>query len=272
MTANRESLPEFSGKESPRKPLAVSNWKMSMTVAEGIEWLQEFRALAGDLLQAVDVVVCPPFTTLRPVWEVMKDSPIQLGGQDVSAYTDVARTGEISAKLLVDAGCQWVLLGHWEARRYSGDDDHSVNRKVHVAIEAGLRPILLVGEARDEDSSSMVALRARLSRTLGGCRAEEAARMAFIYEPEAAIGADEPTGMERVGEGCRTIRTWVSERWGESVGRAAPIIYGGSVSPEHAGRLLSIPDLDGLGASRKGRDPEAFYEIVRQIVSVKGVG
>jgi triosephosphate isomerase len=270
MTDNHDSQKGFSSQGPPRKPLALSNWKMTMTMAESLRWVNEFHALAEGLLQEVEVVVCPPFTALWAVKDSLKGTAIQLGGQNISAWTEIARTGEISAQLLVDVGCQWVMLGHWEARRYSGDDDHSVNRKVHIALEAGLRPILLVGEGRDEECSSKQLLEERLERLLAGCRGEQAARMVFTYEPEIAIGAEEPAVGERVARGCGTIRRWLNQNWGEAVGEKARIIYGGSVSPERASELLSIPDMDGLGASREGRDPQAFYKIVRQIASTRG--
>ena len=109
------------------KPLALSNWKMAMTVAESLAFVRDFEAIAGDLLDEVDVVICPPFTALRPVAQALRGSRIQLGGQNIALTADLARTGEISAALLADVGCRWVMLGQWEVRRYLGDDDAAVN-------------------------------------------------------------------------------------------------------------------------------------------------
>ncbi len=240
-----------------------------MTIAESIGFVQELEQLAGDLLDAVDVVVCPSYTALWPVAQVLQESRLQLGAQNVAPVADLARTGEVSAALLADVGCHRVMLGHWETRRNLGDDDVSVNSKVHLALQAGLAPILLVGEARDEGGPTDVLLEARLARVLQGCKATQVQRMAFVYEPEGAIGVAEPITPEDVARGCCVMRNWLRKQWGETVADSVRIIYGGSVAPDHAAELLTVPDLDGLGASRKGRNPGAFVEILRQIAQVK---
>lgn len=253
-----------------RKPLALSNWKMAMTVAESLAFVHDFEAIMGDLLDRVDIVICPPFTALWPVAQALGDSRIQLGGQNIAPTADLACTGEISAALLADVGCRWVMLGHWEVRRHLGDDNAVVNRKVHLALEAGLVPILLIGEARDEQSSSVDALGRQLERVLAGCSGEQVQTMAFIYEPEATIGVGAPTSPEHVADGCGFIRDWLRGRWGDAVAESVRIIYGGSVAPEYAADLLACPDVDGLGATRRGRDAAIFAEIVRLIARSRG--
>src|SRR5919109_4038648 len=166
----------------PRRPLALSNWKMAMTVAEGLAFVRDFQGLAGDLLAAVDVILCPPFTALWPVGQALRGGRVQMGGQNIAPSGDPARTGEISAALLADAGCRYVMLGHWEVRRHLGDDDAAVHRKLHMALAAGLSPILLIGEARDDAGPLETALERHLARVLEGCRAEQVATMAFVYE------------------------------------------------------------------------------------------
>jgi triosephosphate isomerase len=242
---------------------------MAMTIPESLSFVEELGQLAGDLLDAVDVVICPPYTALWPVAQVLQESRLRLGAQNMAPVADLARTGEVSAALLADVGCHWVMLGHWETRRNLGDDDVSVNSKVHLALQAGLAPILLVGEARDEDGPLDVLLEARLTHVLQGCEATQVERMAFVYEPEGAIGVAEPVTAEHVASGCRVVRNWLRKQWGETVAESVRIIYGGSVAPDHAADLLAAPDLDGLGASRKGRDPGTFVEILRQIAQVK---
>jgi len=255
-----------------RKPLALANWKMAMTVAESLAFVRQFEVLAGELLDAVDVVLCPPFTALWAVAGVLRGSRLQLGGQDIAPTADPARTGQISAALLADVGCRWVMLGHWEIRRNLGDDDGAVNHKVHLALEAGLSPILLVGEARDDPAPPQEALARKLSRVLAGCRAEQVATMAMVYEPEAAIGVTAPAAPDHVATGCAFIRGWLRRRWGGAVAERVRIIYGGSVAPEYAADLLTAPDVDGLGATRRGRDPATFLEIVRQIQGARNHG
>jgi triosephosphate isomerase len=242
---------------------------MAMTVSESLRFVQQMEQLAVGLLETVDIVICPPFTALWPVSQALQGSRLQLGAQDVAPTDALARTGEISAALLADAGCQWVMLGHWEVRRHRADDDAAVNRKVHLVLEAGIRPILLVGEPEDGVDAPEAAMRRQLTRVLKGCQGEQVARMVFVYEPEGAIGVSAPAGQEHVTAGCRFIRHWLQKEWGASVAEDVRIIYGGSVAPENAADLLAIPDLDGLGATRRGRDPVTFTAIVEAIAEAK---
>ncbi len=276
----------------PRKPLALANWKMAMTVAESLAFVHGFSALAGDCLNVVDVILCPPYTALGPLAKTLDEIyphtdgqdippsspntqhaprvPIQLGAQNVASSTDPARTGQISAALLVDVGCEWVMLGHWEVRRHLGDDDVLVNCKVHLALEGGLRPILFISEERDESVSLVEILEGHLACVLDGCTAEQVARMAFVYEPEEAIGASAPTSPEHVAAACTCIRNWLRREWGEAAADRARILYGGSVTTEFAPDLLECSYLDGLAATRSGRDSVTFAEIVRLIANVWG--
>jgi triosephosphate isomerase len=244
---------------SSRKPFALANWKMAMTISESLAFVHAFGAAVGDLAQAVDVVVCPPCTALHAVAQALADSPIGLGAQ------------EISAPLLADAGCEWVMLGHWEIRRRTGETDADVNRKMHAALGAGLRPILLMGEAASERGRAEERLAARLPHLFAGCGPEQVAQMAVVYEPEWTIGVREPASPAAVAAGCGFIRRWIGEEYGAGVAEGMRVIYGGSVAPEYAGGLLASPEVDGLGASRKGRDPVAFAEIVQLIAAAKGL-
>jgi triosephosphate isomerase len=254
-----------------RKPFAIANWKMAMTISESLAFVREFRAAIGALEQTVDVVLCPPYTALHAVAQALAASPIGLGAQDVSAATGKAHTGEISASLLADAGCQWVMVGHWEIRRRTGATDTDINRKLHAAFQAGLRPILLVGEGTTERDQAEKALAERLPLIFAGCGAEQAARMTVIYEPEWTIGVKEPASPDYVASGCRFIRQWLRQRYGSDVADSVRTIYGGSVAPEYAEGLLTSPEVDGLGASRKGRDPNEFAKIVQLIAAAKGL-
>ncbi len=253
----------------PRKPLALANWKMAMTATESLAFVQDFQALAGHCLDAVDVILCPPYTALGLVADILDGEVLQTGAQNMAASADLAHTGQISAALLVDVGCEWVMLGHWEVRRDLGDDDALVNRKVRLALEAGLRLIPFVGEAHDESAPLAEVLEGHLGRVLDGCTAEQVARMAFVYEPEGAIGASAPTSPEHVAAACMCMRGWLRCQWGEAAAERTRIIYGGSVAPEFAPDLLECPDLDGLAATRRGRDPAVFAEIVRRIVDAR---
>jgi len=252
-----------------RKPVAVSNWKMAMTIAESVAWVRRFQATADAWLDAVDVVICPPFTSLSATAQALRGSRIELAGQNMAPTLDPERMGQVSAELLIDAGCQRVVLGHWEVRRHLGDDDDIVNRKVRLALDTGLAPMLLVGEGRQEKAPLQHVLRSRLDRVLAGCRAEQVEIMILTYEPESAIGVPEPASPAHAAAGCGIIREWISERWGNTVANRVRLTYGGSVAPDYASGLLSSPDIDGLGATRRGRNPEAFAEIVRQVARIR---
>jgi triosephosphate isomerase len=256
--------------ETSRKPFALANWKMAMTISESLAFVHAFGAAVGDLARAMDVVVCPPYTALHAVAQALAGSPIALGAQDLCAAPGKAHTGEISAPLLSDAGCEWVMLGHWEIRRRTGESDADVNHKMHAALGAGLRPILLIGETITERERAEETLAARLPHLFASCGPEQVVQMAVVYEPEWTIGVREPASPGNVAAGCGFIRQWIGGEYGAGVAESMRVIYGGSVAPEYAGGLLASPEVDGLGASRKGRDPVAFAEIVRLIAAAKG--
>jgi triosephosphate isomerase len=141
---------------------------------------------------------------------------------------------------------------------------------VYLTLGAGLAPILFVGEAGDEEASLVEALEIQLARVLEGCEGPQmAATMAFVYEPEGAIGVSAPTAPEHVAAGCEAIRNWLRNRWGDAMAEDVRIVYGGSVAPEHAPGLLVCPELDGLAATRRGRNAATFAEIVRLIAGAR---
>ncbi len=253
-----------------RRPFALANWKMSMTVEETRAFIRQFLPLVEGFVDRVDIVICPPYTALYMARLELEGSGVQLGAQNLHPGPGLAWTGEISAQLLADVGCTWVMLGHWERRRHFGEDDEFVNRKVQAALEAGLRPILLVGEPADYSGEPESFLSKQLEVLTRGCSARDIERMVFVYEPEGAIGVERPASLERIKKGCAFLRERLREAFGEAAWKVR-IIYGGSVSPEFAPAILSIPDVDGLGATRKGRDPGTFASIVRLIAETKGV-
>jgi triosephosphate isomerase len=251
----------------------MANWKMEMTIVESLAYLRRFQEQAGRLTTQVQVILCPPYTSLYPMAQALGASPIELGVQTVSAAAGGARTGEVSAQLVADAGARWALLGHWELRRHMGETDEMVNHKVHRALEAGLRPMLLVGEACDVGAELVgTALGRQLACVLDGCSTEQVAAMVIVYEPESTIGVTEPAPPDHIHAGCRWIRHWLATHLGGDTAQAVRILYGGSVSPASARNLLALPDVDGFGASRKGRDPDAFCELVQLIAQARSPG
>jgi triosephosphate isomerase len=254
-----------------RKPLALANWKMAMTISKSLAFVEQFQIAVGTLAELVDIVLCPPYTALYAVSHALTKTSIDVGAQNLCAAPGSAHTGEISAPLLVDAGCRWVVVGHWEIRRQRTETDRDLNKKLHAAFQADLRPILLVGEEANERGSVEEAFSERLPHLFADFGPGQAAQMALVYEPEWTIGVQEPAPDDYIGDGCSFIRGWIEQNFGEGAAQKARIIYGGSVSPGYAIGLLSSPDVDGLGAGRKGRDPVAFAEIVRLIAAAKGL-
>jgi triosephosphate isomerase len=242
---------------------------MAMTIEESLAWAQKFLGLIDGLLDVVEVVVFPPFTALWAMHRALQGHRIQLGGQNMAPTKDLARTGEISAALLKDVGCERVLLGHWEVRHHLGDDDDAINSKVRLACDAGLAPVLLVGEAQDEEMPCMEVLGGRLARLLDGCRSQDVERMILVYEPETAIGKSAPLAPEEAAAGCAFIRRWIGEQWGERTADRVRLMYAGSLAPQFADDLLYSPEIDGVGGTRRGRNAETFATIVRHVAQVK---
>jgi triosephosphate isomerase (TIM) len=246
-----------------RKPLVLANWKMAMTISESRAFISRFTHLADAYLISVDVILCPPYTAIYALAQLPIHAGIALGGQDISIHEDPSHTGEISAPLLKDAGCTWVMLGHWESRRRSNEDDAVVNKKIHLAFGAGLKPVVLFGESTTD--ASQAGLNSRLEVLLHGLTPEQAGEFAFVYEPESHIGGSRPVTPDHAAAGCRLIRSYITDQFGPAASQRVRIIYGGSVAPEWAQDLASSEDIDGLGAGRKGRSPEDFAEIVRLV-------
>lgn len=249
-----------------RRPLIVANWKMAMTLAETRSFVQQFLALDQGRSAHLDLIICPPYTALAELAHLSRNTPIQVGAQDISAHTDPAHTGQISAALAADVGAQWVLIGHWEIRRERGDTPSTMRVKLHRALEAGLRPILLLGEAERTDPVP-TTLRHLVSAVLQDCTPEEVNTMGFIYEPAWAIGQAQSAPTEHIHTGVQALREAITQHFGQQTAESIRIIYGGSVTPDQADNLLTLPSLDGLGMGRKGRDPAALAALVQHILS-----
>ena len=254
---------------SHRKPFALANWKMAMTIAEGRKFVRFFLEQIGNLADRADIVLCPPYTVLHALSMAIGPNPLELGAQNLWAGSGATHTGEVSPQLLIDAGCRWVMLGHWEVRRRTGETDAEVNRKLHSALQAGLRPILLIGEETGQRGQAKKELANRLPLLLAKGEPEQVGRSVVVYEPEWTIGAQEPASPDYISSACAFIREWIEREYGQEPAREIRIIYGGGVSPEFTNDLLASPHVDGLGAGRKGRDPDAFAGIVRTLVYSK---
>ena len=247
-----------------RKPIVGGNWKMHLTLGEAVDLASEVRNRLSSF-GAVQTVVFPPYPYLHPVAARLHDSPIGLGAQDVHTEGKGAFTGAVSAAMLRSVGCQWVLVGHSERRHVFGDSDDLVAKKLRVALAAGLKPVLCVGEKLDERKSgeTFAVNRRQLRVALAGLTAVELAHLVIAYEPVWAIGTGLVATPEQAQEVHADVRAAVGELLGSAFAAQVRIQYGGSVKGETAAGLLTKPDVDGLlvgGASLKA---EEFAAIVR---------
>ena len=244
--------------------ITAANWKMAMKLDEVRTFAREFEEEMGDLLGKIQVILCAPATAMSTLAEAVKDLPmVDPGAQNSSAFPDPEHSGELSAELLADAGCVWCMVGHWEMKVRMNKADDELNRELHAVFKNGMRPIILVGESETDKGTPADDLVDRMEAMLDGITAEQITTAMMVYEPEWAIGADEPAPPEYIAERATFMRNWLINRFGEEAIQPIPIIYGGAVFPDNAAWLLSTPDIDGLGAGRKSRDAKEFASIAK---------
>jgi triosephosphate isomerase (TIM) len=247
-----------------RTPLLAGNWKMYKTVGEAVE-LVEALVAGIDGVQGREVLVCPPFTALQTVSPIIDGTPIALGAQNMYYEAQGAFTGEVSPSMLKDIGCTYVILGHSERRQVFGEDDALVNRKIHAALEHGLRAIMCVGESKPQrdagQAESIVVGQVRAG--LKDISAAQMAEVVIAYEPIWAIGTGDTATPADAQAMHTAIRNTLNNLYGNDVAQSVRIQYGGSVKPDNVDELMSQTDIDGAlvgGASLKA---ENFLRIVK---------
>jgi triosephosphate isomerase len=238
-----------------RRKFVCGNWKMHKTAAEAALLVRELRARLNTNVQ---IAVAPPFTALASVKSALQGSPIQLFGQNCHHEKQGAFTGEVSAAMLAELGCDGVILGHSERRQLFGETDEGVNKKLKAAFEAQLHPIVCVGEtlAEREANKTWEVVARQLRGALAGFSAEQLTKLTLAYEPVWAIGTGKVATTAQAQEVHGQIRGLLREL-GKDVAEQVRIQYGGSVKPENAADLLAQPDIDGAlvgGASLKADD------------------
>ena len=247
-----------------RRLIIAGNWKMNLTLDESTDLVREICKRVGHI-ENVDMVVCPPFPLLSGVAEVLKGTAIGLGGQNMHWEPKGPYTGEISARMLLTAGCRYVILGHSERRLHFGETDEMVKKKVAAALAAGLIPILCIGERLEEREIGKTEeiVEQQLSAAVQGLSREEVQRIVIAYEPVWAIGTGKSATPEMANDVHLQVRALLGSLYGEDTAARVRIQYGGSVNEENAAALLSQPDIDGAligGASLKA---EVFSTIIR---------
>jgi len=248
-----------------RPPLIVGNWKMHKTIPEAKELVQQLtRVLGADLARIPVAVLAPPFTALSAVAQEIKGHPYLLGAQDLCWEDQGAFTGEVSGVMLKDLGCRYVIVGHSERRRYFGETDVIVQKKMVAALRHGLRPILCIGETWDQRLSGHTEriLSLQLSEALTDV-GKEVGEVVIAYEPVWAIGSGRSATVAQVHEAHLHIRTQLVALLGQDTGAQVPILYGGSVTPDNIGELLPIHEVDGALVGSACLNPVLFAKILQ---------
>ncbi len=246
-----------------RKKLIAANWKMYKTPAEAQAFVRAFLPLVAGHTRA-EIALCAPFVCLPALVEAVRGTALGVGGQNMYWEKEGAYTGEISAGMLVAAGCSHVILGHSERRQYFGETDEIVNRKLEVALEAGLTPIACVGEVLEEREAGLTedVLRRQCSRAFRGISGKKAAKLVVAYEPVWAIGTGKTATPQLASDAHGVIRQKAGECFGKEFAAGLRILYGGSVKPENATALMSEEEIDGALVGGASLDPKSFAAIV----------
>jgi triosephosphate isomerase len=238
-----------------RKPIIAGNWKLNKTSLEAVQLVEELKRELVDV-SGVDIVVCPPFTSLQIVSEALIDSNIALGAQNVYWVDNGAFTGEVSAPMLRYFDVKYVIVGHSERRQFFGETNETVNKRIRAALAHGLAPIVCVGEnlSEREGNKTFDVIKNHCEGSLAGLTPQEMAGIVIAYEPVWAIGTGKTATPQQAQDVHAFIRQLVAKMFNSDVGQDLRIQYGGSVTPENIVSLINQPDIDGAlvgGASLK---------------------
>lgn len=249
-----------------RKPFVAGNWKMNTDSETSVNLAEKIASVSYETAdKGISVAVFPPFLYLKGVFNALNASNIAVGAQDFYFEENGAFTGEISASMLKDVGCTYVLCGHSERRHVIGENDELINKKVAAAISGGLLPILCVGELleeREAEKTTEVITR-QIKNGLDGLSAEKVSAVTLAYEPVWAIGTGLTATPQQAQETHNFIRKLLAEMYDAQIAEESRILYGGSVKPDNAAELMGQQDVDGVlvgGASLKA---DAFLAIIR---------
>ncbi|MBI3990422.1 MAG: triose-phosphate isomerase [candidate division NC10 bacterium] len=246
-----------------RIPLIVGNWKMFKTTRETVGLVAALVKRLKDM-DDVEVAICPPFTALQAAAAAIGGSKIALGAQDLYWEEEGAYTGEVSAPMLLDVGCRYVIVGHSERRRHFGETDTTVSQKAKAALKHSLFPIVCVGEllAEREAGRTFQVLEKQVTGGLAGLTRGEGQRLVVAYEPVWAIGTGRTATPDQANEAQGFIRKLLAELFDQAVAHEVRILYGGSVKPENIRALMGQPEVDGALVGGASLDADSFAKIV----------
>ncbi|WP_435745141.1 triose-phosphate isomerase [Nocardioides sp. SYSU DS0663] len=253
-----------------RTPLMAGNWKMNLNHQEAVVLVQKLAWTLADKrhdFSKVEVVVVPPFTDLRSVQTLVDGDRLQVryGAQDVSTHDSGAYTGEISASMLAKLGCSYVVVGHSERREHHGETDEVVNAKAHKAHEAGMTPIVCVGEGLEtrQARGHVDFCVTQVTGSLAGFTAEQVAGLVVAYEPVWAIGTGEVATPEDAQEVCSALRSCIRDSHGDEAADGVRVLYGGSVKAANVAGIMAQPDVDGCLVGGASLQVEEFSGVCR---------
>ena len=253
--------------DKERKLIIAGNWKMNKTVAESLDLA---NGLVRELkeVKEVDIAICPPFTALSEVSKAVIDSNIRLGAQNMSQNGYGAHTGEIAAGMLKEFSTKYVILGHSERREYQRESDELIAAKAKAAHEAGLKPIVCVGEQLEERESGNTenVVGTQVRGSLAGLTTEEMLGTVIAYEPVWAIGTGKTATAEQAQEVHAFIRNLLADLFDADTAKVVRIQYGGSVKPDNARELMSQPDVDGALVGGASLDMRVFSELIKNSI------
>ena len=247
-----------------RKPLLAGNMKMFKKQAEVKALGEELKSKLSNVKDR-EILMCPPYTSLGIMRDVLKGSNIALGGQNIFWEKEGAYTGEVSAEMLADAGCRYVIIGHSERRQYFNETDENVNKKIRAAQRAGLMPVICVGEilSQRESGKTFAVVETQLTGALQGITVGNPETVIIAYEPVWAIGTGKTATPQQAQEVHSFIRKKLSEIIGSNEADGMRILYGGSVKPESIKGLMAQPDIDGGLVGGACLKAEQFAQIVQ---------
>lgn len=236
---------------------------MNKTASETKQFADELKTILPRA-KWCDVLVCVPSVNIPAALRAFKDMRVSVGAENVFYEKSGAYTGEVSADMLKDLGVKYVIIGHSERRQYFGETDITVNKKVHAALEAGLHPIVCVGESLEqrELGVTMDLISLQVKSALAGVSAEKLRKCVIAYEPVWAIGTGRTATPEQAGEVCTFIRATIRHMYGARIARSITIQYGGSMNPSNAAELLAQPDIDGGLIGGAALKPDQFVAII----------
>ncbi len=248
-----------------RTPLFAANWKMFKTVQEAFAYTREFRVLV-EKIEGVDIVVATPCPARPTVCEAARNSNVAVAAQTLYWENEGAYTGEVSGRMIREAGADYAIVGHSERRRYFGETDRTVNRRTVAAFAHELTPIVCIGETLEEreGEQTLVVLDRQLRDGLDGLTAEQVGTLVVAYEPVWAIGTGRNATPQQAGEAHAHIRGRLKQWFGAGAAEACRILYGGSVKPDNVADLRRQPDVDGALVGGASLDPRTFFDIVKR--------